>query len=80
MAINPNPCTWYSIDTSTFITMNDNSSFYFGVLLFVTCSTITYSLSLNGKNNNIPTTTTTTTSKKGSFLLKTPNALSAAAQ
>jgi len=58
--------------------MNDNS-LYLGVLLFVTCSTITYSLSLNA-NTPSPSSSSSLSNKKGSFLLKTPNALSAAAQ
>ena len=57
--------------------MNDNS-LYLGVLLFVTCSTITFSLSLNAPPP--PPTSSSSSNKKGSFLLKTPNALSDAAQ
>ena len=53
-----------------------DSTSYDGILLFVICSSITYSLSFMRKINP----TTKNSNKKGSFLLKTPNSLSPAAQ
>ena len=56
------------------MSIKENNS-YNGLLLFIICSTITYSFSFVRKRSK-----TTSNNRKGSFLLKTPNTLSPAAQ